>query len=112
MEILPLIAYDTALWPRPCPEIAPEVHGVVFEIDRRLYVSFLFSLQPGSGFVTKYLDTLPKDKTVIFPEVMSPVLEGALRRRGFSPVVAYAPIFRNHTHCFIREAVQIGQAVQ
>lgn len=107
VEILPVCAYDTALWPRPCPEIAPHVHGVVFEQGDRLYVPFLVSLRPGCGFVRRYLDSLPADKTVIFPEVMSAILDAALQRRGFQPVLGYAPVFGDRTHCLIRDAQSI-----
>lgn len=37
----------------------------------------------GSGHVGRYLDTLPRDRLVVVPFVVSARLAGMLRRRGF-----------------------------
>jgi hypothetical protein len=63
--------------------LAPGVHGHLFDTQEGIYIPIITSDCPGSGDVGRFLDSLPKDRTVKFPTVMSDVLSGMLRRRGF-----------------------------
>ena len=44
----------------------------------------VFSDRPGEGNMGKFLDSLPRDRRVVFPTVVNSVLEGMLARRGFA----------------------------
>ena len=66
-------------------EIAPGVDGYTVDLgDKGLYVPLLMAKRPGNGDVGRYLDSLPLDRRVVVPGVISGILEGMLERRGFS----------------------------
>lgn len=48
-------------------------------------VAFIAAKNPGNGDVAEWLDALPKDKKIVFKDVMSPHLAAMLERRGFEP---------------------------
>lgn len=77
-------ANDTVIIPGQEPLLAPGVRGYTVECDGELWIPVVFAEREGAGDVGRYLDTLPKDKTVIFPTVLSARLEGMLKRRGFA----------------------------
>lgn len=63
--------------------IAPGVRGYMIDEGEALWVPLVVSEHPGTGDVSRFLDALPRDRTVKFPTIISPRLEGMLARRGF-----------------------------
>jgi hypothetical protein len=66
------------------PELAPGVQGYLIETDQGIYIPVISATQPGSGQVATFLESLPTDRRVVFPSVISARLESMLLRRGFS----------------------------
>lgn len=65
------------------PEIALGVRGYTIEHNDALYVPLVIATRPGEGDVARFLDGLPVDRTVKFPNVINRQLAGMLHRRGF-----------------------------
>ena len=61
------------------------------DVDGALYVPIIEAERPGSGDVGRYLDSLPRDRRVVIPNVMSERLAGMLERRGFTLTTEWAP---------------------
>lgn len=91
------------------PEIAPGVRGVVFDTGNGIYVPLVSAERPGSGDVAKWLDGLPRDRRVVFPNVISARLAEMLRKRGFVETTEFAPEFGEHVDIMER-APQNGVA--
>jgi len=95
------------LWPRPAPFLAAHIKGVRFNMieTKTIYICFIVSLVPGQGHVSRYLDDLPRDWTVIFHDVSNPILREALLRRGFHQCMAHAVEWNEIvSDCYVREA--------
>lgn len=69
------------------PQLAPGVRGILLDLPRGVIIPAIFAEKEGSGDVGRYLDSLPKDRCVVFPTVLSRRLRGMLLRRGFKDVV-------------------------
>jgi hypothetical protein len=65
------------------PEIFPGVFGAIVERGNYIFINVIWSATENKGNVGRYLDSLPKDKIIIFPSVVSKKLEGMLLRRGY-----------------------------
>lgn len=65
------------------PELAPGVGGYTLDVDGDLWLPLIYAEDEGSGQVGEYLDTLPFDRRVVVPNILSGRLAGMLRRRGF-----------------------------
>ena len=63
---------------------APGVNGYSVETPEGLYIPVVMATNPGSGEVGRWLDSLPKDRRIVFASVFSPRLAGMLQRRGWS----------------------------
>lgn len=64
--------------------LAPGVVGyAIEEQDGTVYIPLINATQEGSGAVGRFLDTLPKDREFVIPNVVSARLDGMLRRRGW-----------------------------
>jgi len=74
-------------------QLAPGVHGSLFDDPNGIYVPTISADVPGSGDVGRYLDNLPRNRRIIFPNVLSAVLRGMLLRRGFIETTEYAEEF-------------------
>lgn len=74
------------------PRLAPGVRGYVVWSHGELYVPLVIADAPGSGDVGRYLDSLPRDRVVKFPTVLSAALAGMLERRGFAEAVEMTPL--------------------
>ena len=72
--------------------LGPGVRGYAQEHRGELWVSVVWAEREGSGDVGRWLDTLPKDRTVVFSRVLSARLAGMLDRRGFRPEVVLADV--------------------
>jgi len=70
------------------PTLAPGVRGYTLDVDGALWVPLIYAEDEGSGQVGDYLDSLPFNRTVVVPNILSGRLAGMLQRRGFSPSVA------------------------
>lgn len=64
-------------------QVADGVLGYTVEEEGVLFVPVIMAVQEGDGSVGRFLDSLPRDRTVKVPEVMSSRLQGMLERRGF-----------------------------
>lgn len=74
-------------------ELAPRVTGYTVETDDGLYVPVITAEREGSGDVGRFLDSLPKDRRVVVPNVVNPRLEGMLIRRGFTLTEEWSDAF-------------------
>src|ERR1035437_6782210 len=63
-------------------QLAPGVHGWLFDTANGIYIPFISADKPGTGDVARFLDSLPRDRAVKFPTVLSAPLRGMLLRRG------------------------------
>lgn len=70
--------------------LADGVFGYCLETDRGLYVPWIMAEREGSGDVGRYLDSLPTDRRVVFPTILSARLAAMLGRRGFVATVEWA----------------------
>lgn len=84
--------------------LAPGVLGYTVEQGGALYVPFIMAETEGSGDVGRYLDSLPTDRSVRFPNVTSDRLRGMLYRRGYAPVWEYAEEFGEYVEVVERLA--------
>ena len=64
--------------------LAKGVEGYTMENNDTLYIPLIHSRVPGDGNVGRYIDSLPRDRRVVFPTVVNAVLAGMLERRGFT----------------------------
>lgn len=65
-------------------ELAPNVLGYTIDgDDDSLWIPVIQAADEGAGDVGRYLDTLPHDRRVVVPTVLSSRLAGMLHRRGF-----------------------------
>jgi hypothetical protein len=92
------------IYPGQEPEIAPGVHGYLIEEDNVLWIPVIWAQTPGQGDVGRFLDGLPRDKTVRFPTVLSAQLAIMLGRRGFLPTQVWAPEFGEAVNVWERKA--------
>lgn len=63
--------------------VAPGVRATIFDTPEGLYIPMIVAEREGSGDVGRFLDTLPTDRRIAFPCVISRRLAGMLVRRGF-----------------------------
>jgi hypothetical protein len=73
------------------PFIAPGVRGCVVVTASGNYVPLVFAEHPRTGAVGRFLDSLDAAKTWKFPTVVSAILVGMLKRRGFLLTVEKDP---------------------
>lgn len=85
--------------------LAPGVRGYMIEHEGANYIPVVTADKPGSGSVGAWLDSLDPRKTWKFPTVISPVLEGMLKRRGFTLNIEWAPEFQEMAEVWARKAL-------
>lgn len=85
-------------------QLAPGVHGWMFDTPNGIYIPVITADNPGSGDVARFLDDLPKDRAVKFPTVLSPKLRAMLLRRGFKDGQEFSPEFGEMCEIMVREA--------
>lgn len=73
---------DPALFPF-MRHLADGVVGYDVDHEGELWVPVIAATEPGNGDVARYLDSLPTDRTVVVPNVVSSQLAAMLERRGF-----------------------------
>lgn len=86
--------------------LAPGVYGHLFDTPNGVYIPVITAANPGSGEVGRFLNSLPKNRAVKFATVMSPVLRGMLRRRGFVDVLELSEEFGEDVEIMMRAAVE------
>lgn len=89
--------------------LAPGVRGYTVEYDGALYIPLLHADHPGHGAVGRYLDGLPRDRSVRVPCVISSRLRGMLLRRGFVCRAEYAPELDTWVEVWCREPAAISE---
>lgn len=85
------------------PELAPGVRGIRFETPQGIYIPLITAEAPGSGAVSAYLDTLPRDQRIVFATVISEQLAEMLYRRGFRPGWDYCAELGTPVQVMLRE---------
>jgi hypothetical protein len=88
--------------------LAPGVLGYTAEVGPALLVPLVIAEKEGSGDVGRYLDSLPRDRPVIFPNVINERLAGMLERRGFRRGFLKAPDVEA-VDAYIREPQEVEQ---
>lgn len=74
--------------------LAPGVAGYTVDMpDGGLNIPWIRAVVPGSGDVGRYLDSLPQDRRIFFPCILSERLAEMLVRRGFRPAQHYSEDF-------------------
>lgn len=66
------------------PLLGPGVRGLLFDRLDGVWIPYIRAEKPGSGDVGRYLNSLPTDRRIIFPTVLSPQLREMLERRGYT----------------------------
>ena len=84
--------------------LAPGVYGNYFDTPNGIYIPVLSAERPGSGDVARFLDGLPKNRTIKFPTVLANNLRGMLLRRGFIDRQEFAPEYNAPVEIMVREA--------
>lgn len=70
--------------------------------DGSIYVPVVMMDEQGKGHGGRFLDALPTDRTIKFPNVISDVLAGMLERRGFTVIHGWADEFDEWCPVYIR----------
>lgn len=65
------------------PVLSVGVRGCALDLPEGIYIPLIRAEVPGDGRVGQFLDSLPRDRRVVFPTVISGKLAGMLTRRGF-----------------------------
>ena len=85
-------------------ELAPGVQGYIVVTPSATYIPAIMATAPGSGDVGRYLDSLPTDRTIKVPGVLSPRLAGMLQRRGFTERLEWASEYGETVPVYVRPA--------
>jgi len=88
--------------------LAPGVYGYTMEHDGALYLPMIWSAEEGKGHVGRFLDSLPRDRTVRVPNVISDRLAGMLERRGFVRIWEMAPEMNEDVEVWERKGETAG----
>jgi hypothetical protein len=84
--------------------IGEHVAGYSVDVDGATYYPVVRATRPGCGDISRWLDGLPKDKTIKFPTVISRKLEAMLVRRGFTLVQEWDEHCREMADVYVRPA--------
>lgn len=83
-------------------ELAPGVRGYSVCDKGVTYYPAIMATKPGSGDVTRFLDGLPRDQAICFPNVISSQLREMLLRRDFVVDKEWAPEFEEYVEVLKR----------
>ena len=72
--------------------------------DGSIYIPVVLMEPPGQGDGGRFLDSLPRDRTIKFPNVVSAVLAGMLERRGFTVVQEWADEYDDYVDVYVRKS--------
>lgn len=63
--------------------LAPGVLGILYDTKDAITIPVILAIEHGTGAVSRYLNSLPTDRRIEFPTVISERLREMLLRRGF-----------------------------
>lgn len=86
--------------------LAEGVIGYAMEHEGAIYYPFVDTTEKGKGYLSRFLDSLPTDKTIKFPTVISKILRASLMRRSFKIQFEWAEEFGEMAEVFVKEATQ------
>jgi hypothetical protein len=76
--------------------------------EHEIYIPVVRMGEPGQGHRGAFLDALPRDRTIKFPNVMNVVLAGMLLRRGFHAETEWAPApYEEYVEVYVRRPLDI-----
>lgn len=78
-------------WMDDIGEISEGVMGYM-KANNEVDVVAVTSTEPRKGNVSRFLDSLPRNKTVTFHDVTSDILQAALEKRGFVAECSYSKV--------------------
>lgn len=90
---------------------AAGIDGYVVEVGGEFYIPVIMAKRPGRGDCSRWLDSLPTDRTIKVPGVMSARLRGMLERRGFVVEHEWAEMFQEMVAVHVRRARSGSAAV-
>lgn len=73
-------------------ELAPGVLGMAFDREMGIYIPFIAAREEGSGAISAFLDSLPTNKRVVFPNIINGKFKDMLARRGFKEGQELSPL--------------------
>lgn len=90
------------------PVLAPGVCGILLNQPDGIWIPYIRAIEPGRGDVARFLDDLPRDRRILFPNVLSPLLRAMLARRGFIKQLVDCPppdpeAELGQVECYVRE---------
>lgn len=68
----------------------PHLRGYYWVQNNLLGIPLILCTLPNHGIVSSLLDNLPPNKTILFPNVLSPILQSLLQKRRFQKENALA----------------------
>lgn len=80
------------------------IEGYVVEVKGEFYIPVIIATNPGRGDCARWLDSLPRDRTIKVPGVMNRRLAGMLERRGFVVEREWADEFQEMVDVHVRRA--------
>jgi hypothetical protein len=89
---------------RTLDEISEASGGYALEVNGEIYIPAIMMRNPGRGDGGRFLDALPRDRTIKVPNIISHVLVGMLERRGFHLIYEWAPEYQEWVDVYVREA--------
>lgn len=72
--------------------------------DGAIYIPIVMMDERGKGNCSRFLDSLPTNRTIKFPNVISAQLRGALERRGYREIHEWAVEFEDWVPVWVRRA--------
>jgi hypothetical protein len=80
--------WDARLWShvRDVRHVAPFVRAIVIKDGDVTWIPMVWSDREGRGHVSHWIDTLPRKRKIVFPNMTSPKLLAILYRRRFDYV--------------------------
>lgn len=82
--------------------LAPGVRGYTRDRPSELWIPYIMAENEGNGDVGAYLDSLPRDRPIVIPNVINERLYKMLGRRGFVPEMRWNPMVREHVEVQVR----------
>lgn len=77
---------------------------MLFDTPDGIYIPIINADKPGNGDVGRFLESLPSDRDVKIPTVLSPILRGMLLRRGFVDTTEFSEEWGDDVEIMLRKA--------
>lgn len=92
----------------PLSELVPDVQAVGYFVRSggAIYIPAIMMHTPGQGDGARFLDALPDDETIKFPNVISERLERMLLRRGYRRTREWSAEFEEWVEVFVRPSLK------